>query len=265
MTYELVKVERLDGIGKIIMNNPSTLNAMNKQMEREMIAALGELAADNEIRVVVVTGAGRSFCSGADWKWLDSTESYSHKPPDQMRQSLVERQELILTMHHFAKPLIAMVNGPAVTVGFDIACVCDMRTGSEKTRFLQGWLRMGLSPGTGAPWLFPRIVGLGRAAEILMTMDFIEAEEAYRIGLLNRLVPSGQLEAETLLLAGKVAMGPPSALKLTRTMLYKGLTTNLETVLDMAAFCESITLGSQDHQEALAAFREKRAPRFQGK
>jgi enoyl-CoA hydratase/carnithine racemase len=264
MAYKLVKVEKLDRIAKVIMNNPTTLNAMNKQMEQEMITVLRDLATKDDIRLVIITGAGKSFCSGADWRWLDSHESYSHLPADKMQQALVDRQEVILTLHHYNKPLIAMVNGPAVTVGFDIACVCDMRTGCEKTRFLQGWLRMGLSPGTGAPWLFPRIVGLGRAAEILMTMDIIEAEEAYRMGLLNRLVPSEDLEAETLRLAEKVSTGPPVALRLTRTMLYKGLTTNLETVLDLAAFCEPVTLGSLDHKEALAAFREKRRPDFKG-
>ena len=230
-----------------------------------MIAGLKELENEENIRAVIVTGAGRSFCSGADWKWLGSKESYSHAPPDKMRQSLVERQELILTLHHYSKPLIAMVNGPAVTIGFDIACVCDMRTGCEKTRFLQGWSRMGLTPGGGAPWLFPRIVGLGKAAEILMTMDFIEADEAYQIGLLNRLVDSDELEAVTLQLAQKVAAGPPVALRLTRTMLYESLNSDLETALNLAAFCEPITLSSEDHQEALAAFREKRNPDFKGR
>jgi enoyl-CoA hydratase/carnithine racemase len=265
MGYEFLEIEKKGRIAKVIMSNPSTLNAMNKKMEREMISGLKQLEGEDDVRVVIVTGSGRSFCSGADWKWLDSKESYSHARPDQMRQSLVERQELILTLHHYAKPLIAMVNGPAVTIGFDIACVCDVRTGCEKTRFLQGWSRMGLTPGGGAPWLFPRIVGLGKAAEILMTMDFIEAEEAYQMGLLNKLVGSDELESATLQFAQKIADGPPVALRMTRTMLYAGLKSDLESILHMAAFCEPITLGSEDHQEALTAFREKRKPDFKGK
>jgi 2-(1,2-epoxy-1,2-dihydrophenyl)acetyl-CoA isomerase len=265
MAYEFLAIEKVNRVAKVIMTNPAALNAMNKQMEREMIAGLKQLESDDAIRVVVVTGEGRSFCSGADWKWLDSDESYSHASPDEMRQALIERQELILVLHHYSKPLIAMVNGPAVTIGVDIACYCDMRIGCETTRFLHGWTRMGLAPGGGAPWHLPRIVGLGKAAEILLTMGVVEAEEAYRIGLLNRLVDSDDLESETMQLAQEVADGPPVALRLIRTMLYEGLDSDLESALALAALCEPITLSSDDHQEALAAFREKRKPSFEGR
>ncbi len=158
-----------------------------------------------------------------------------------------------------------MVNGAAVGAGCDLAFACDMRTGSENTRFMNAFIRIGLFPGWGGTWLYPRVMALGKALEYLYTGDFIEAEDAEKLGVLNRLVSADELEKETMALAGKIASGPPVAMRLTKLQVYKGLNMDLETALQMAAACETITLTSEDHREGVAAFREKRQAKYQGR
>ena len=158
-----------------------------------------------------------------------------------------------------------MVNGPAVGAGFDLALVCDLRIGSEKARFMNAFVRIGLFPGWGGTWLYPRVMGVGRALEFLFTGDFTEAEEAGRLGVLNRLVSSEELEKETMALATRIAEGPPIAMRLAKMQVYKGLNMEFETALNIAAACETITLSSEDHREGVAAFREKRKPQFKGR
>jgi enoyl-CoA hydratase/carnithine racemase len=163
------------------------------------------------------------------------------------------------------KPTIAMVNGAAVGAGCDFAFGCDLRTGSENTRFMSAFIKVGLFPGWGGTWLFPRLMGVGKALEYLYTGDFIEAKDAEKLGILNRLVPAADLLTETMKLAEKIANGPPIAIRMTKLNVYKGLNMDLETALQVAAACESITLTSEDHKEGIAAFKEKRPAKFQGK
>jgi len=158
-----------------------------------------------------------------------------------------------------------MINGAAVGGGFDLACACDLRVGSEKARFMVAFTRIGLFPGWGGTWLYPRIIGIAKSAEMLFTGDFLEAKDAERYGLLNRLVPAEELEGETMALARRIADGPPIAIRLSKLQLYKGLEMDLETAMKVAAACETITLTSEDHKEGVAAFREKRRPQYKGK
>ena len=158
-----------------------------------------------------------------------------------------------------------MVNGAAVGAGCDLAMACDMRTGCESTRFMNAFVRIGLFPGWGGTWLYPRVMGVGRALEFLFTGDFMEAEEAGRLGVLNRLVASEDLEKETMALATRIAEGPPIAMRLAKMQVYKGLNMEFETALNVAAACETITLSSEDHREGVAAFREKRKADFKGR
>jgi enoyl-CoA hydratase/carnithine racemase len=164
------------------------------------------------------------------------------------------------------KPVIAMVNGAAVGAGFDLSCGCDIRIGSPRARFMVAYVRIGLFPGFGGTWLYPRMLGsIGKAAELLFTGDFMEAEEAYRLGFLNKLVPEEELENTTREMARKIASGPPIAIRLSKLMLYKGLEFDLETAMKMAAAAETITLTSRDHEEGTAAFRESRRPMYEGR
>ena len=162
------------------------------------------------------------------------------------------------------KPTIAMINGVCLGAGFDLALACDLRIASEKARFMCGFVKIGLFPGFGAAWLYPRTMGLAKAFELLFTGDTLEAKEAKEIGLLNKLTTPEELESVTMTLAKKITDGPPIALRLMKSQVYKGLGTDLVTALDEAAICESITLASMDHKEGITAFREKRTPSFEG-
>jgi enoyl-CoA hydratase/carnithine racemase len=196
-----------------------------------------------------------------------SAEERERKPrgAEEFRRGFRNIQGVILGLQRLEKPTIAMINGAAVGGGFDLACACDLRVGSEKARFMVAFTRIGLFPGWGGTWLYPRIIGIPKAAEMLFTGDFLEAKDAERYGLLNRLVTAEELEGETMALARRIADGPPIAIRLSKLQLYKGLEMDLETAMKVAAACETITLTSEDHKEGVAAFREKRRPQYKGK
>ena len=171
----------------------------------------------------------------------------------------------MLCLQRMEKPVIAMINGSAVGAGFDIACACDIRIGTPQARFMVAYVRIGLFPGFGGTWLYPRMLGsIGKAAEMLFTGDFLEADEAHRLGFLNKLVPEEDLESATLETAQKIAAGPPIAIRLSKLMLYKGLEFDLDTAMRMAAAAETITLTSKDHLEGTSAIRESRKPEYRG-
>jgi enoyl-CoA hydratase/carnithine racemase len=266
MPFETLLLEKKEGIGLLTMNRPDRMNAFNQQMEAEFVQALQEADQDDEIRVLVVTGAGKSFCAGADVGRM-SAEERERKPKgaEEFRRGFRNVQGIILGLQRLEKPTMAMINGPAVGGGFDLACACDLRLGSEKARFMVAFTRIGLFPGWGGTWLYPRLIGIPKAAEMLFTGDFLEAKDAERYGLLNRLVPAEDLEKETMSLARRIADGPPIALRLAKLQLYKGLGMDLESAMKVAAACETITLTSEDHKEGVAAFKEKRKPQYKGR
>ena len=171
----------------------------------------------------------------------------------------------MLALQRLEKPVIAKINGAAVGAGFDLACGCDIRIGTPRARFMVAYVRIGLFPGFGGTWLYPRMLGsIGKAAEMLFTGDFLEAEEAHRLGFLNQLVSEEELDAATWEMARKIANGPPIAIRLSKLMLYQGLDFDLETAMKMAAAAETITLTSRDHAEGTSAFRESRPPNYEG-
>ncbi|MDE2785812.1 MAG: enoyl-CoA hydratase-related protein [Chloroflexota bacterium] len=268
--YELIlyEAERDSSITRITLNRPDRLNALNDQMQVEIADAVARADADPDTRVVIITGAGRAFCAGGDMNQLGGSSNgngsgWTSGNADQVRRSFKLAQDMILGVQRCEKPVIAMVNGVATGAGLDLACACDIRTGTPRSRFMSAYVRIGLFPGFGGTWLYPRTMGsLGRAAEMLFTGDFLEAEDAYRLGFLNRLVAEDELEEATLAIAERIAAGPPIAIRLSKLMLYKGLEFDLETAMKMAAAGETITLTSQDHVEGVEAFRQKRAAEY---
>ena len=271
MKYETIIYEKAEGIARITLNRPEKLNALAYPMEPEIGMAVDEAARDNEVRVLIITGAGRGFCAGGDFRYsqvrtgevrVEEAEIGGESVPGRLIQRLFHG---ILMLQRMDKPTIAMVNGPAVGGGFDLAMACDLRIGSHNARFMMAFTRIGLVPGTGGCWFLPRIVGLPKALELLYTGDFVEAEEAYRIGLLNRLVPAEKLEEEAMALARKLARSPAMSLRLDKFMVYKGLSTDLETALGLGVACLGMCYGSEDHREGIKAFAEKREPVFRGK
>ncbi len=268
MDFEAIILKKEDHIATITLNRPERMNAVNQQMEQDLVAALDDVALDDDVRVVVLTGAGRVFCSGADVGGLSGGGGQSGLvgTPEGMRRYLRGGfQRVPLGLQKVDKPTIAMVNGAAVGAGCDFAFACDMRVGSENARFRNGFVRIGLVPGAGGTWLYTRLMGLGRGLEFLFTGDFLLAEQAERIGVLNKLVPADDLERETMELARKIAKGPPIAIQLSKMQAYKALETNLEAALEMAAACQAVALSTEDHREGVTAFLEKREAQYKGK
>lgn len=263
MKYQTIIQEKKEKIATITLNRPDRLNALNEQMIEDLIGAIEAIEKDQDARVLVLTGAGRAFCSGGDM--VDVEPKVAHFSSEAVRQYGRHWQKVILGLHRLSKPTIAMVNGVAVGGGFDIALACDMRVGSENAKFIVGYTRIGVISDLGGTWLLPRIIGMAKAAEFTFTSDPIEAKEAEKIGLLNKLVHASELETKTMELAHKIAKGPPIAIMLDKLQLYKGLEIDLETALDFEIACSSITVASQDFREALAAFSERREPRFEGR
>jgi len=215
----------------------------------------------------VLTGAVRAFCAGADVSRGESRERILDETnPERIRQAIrTGPQEVTRRLRNLEKPAIAMVNGPAIGAGLDWSLACDIRYASENARFGAGFTRLGLIQGTGGFWFLPRLMGSARAAEFIFTADIIDAREAERLGMVNRVLAPEALERETLGLAHRLARNPPLALKLSKLLLYRGLGVDLEHALEMAAGFQPILLNSQDHKEGLAAFREKREPVFKGR
>jgi enoyl-CoA hydratase/carnithine racemase len=259
-----VVLSKEDYIAKIILSRPERLNAFNRQMEEELIEALASVHEDRDVKVLVLSGAGRAFCSGGDVS-ENMAEEYggsAQKINDTFHHIY---NGIILQLFNLDIPTIGMINGVAVGLGFDLALACDIRIGSENTRFMVGFTKMGLTPAAGGAWLMPRLMGLAKAIEFIYTADFLEAEEALRLGVLNRVVPAAALEKETMALARRIGENSPLANRLAKLQIHKGLNTDLGTALELGSTCQAICLTSEDTKEALAAFREKRKPVFKGR
>ena len=248
----------------ITLNRPERLNAFNRQMEDELIEALASVHEDRDIKVLVLTGAGRAFCSGGDVS-ENMAEEYggtAQKVSDTFHHIY---NGIILQLFNLDIPTIGMINGVAVGLGFDLALACDIRIGSEDARFMVGFTKMGLTPAAGGAWFMPRLMGLAKAIEYIYTADFLEAEEALRLGVLNKLVPAAVLEQETMVPARKIGENSPLANRLAKLQIHKGLNSDLGTALELGSTCQAICLTSEDTREALVAFREKRKPVFKGR
>ena len=269
--YQHIILEKdpAEHIARITINRPDRRNALHDDATHEMGTAIDDVAADDDIRVLIITGSGQAFCAGGDLNSLKGGSDpgmWVSENTDDIRRSFRLAQRMILGIQRMEKPVIAMINGVAVGAGFDLACACDIRIASPKARFMVAYVRIGLFPGFGGTWLYPRTLGsMGKAAELLFTGDFMEADEAYRLGFLNHLVEETELEPKTTEIARKIAAGPPIAIRLSKLMLYKGLEFDLETALKMAAAAETITLTSYDHGEGTQAIRESRKPLYEGR
>ena len=265
--FEQAILKKEKHVAVITLNRPEKLNAWTHQLFDDVLAALEDVRSDDNIRVLVITGAGKGFCSGGD---VDEFESWlletSRKGPEVVRRYVrTGPQRIIRAIRDLDRPVIAMVNGIAMGAGIDLAAACDIRTGCERTRFMYGATRLGLITGLGSLWLLPRIIGLAKTAELAYTADFIDADEAYRIGLLNKLWPSSELEKETMALARRIATRAPIAVRMARQIIFKGLHMDFETALEFIATCQGITAPSEDHTEAYHALIEKRQGVFKDK
>ncbi len=251
-----------DRIATITLNRPEKLNAFTGRMIDRWAWALGEAQRDSEVNVVVVTGAGRAFCAGGD---VERMGGRAPTPLDH-KNALWEKIHRIPKMLELMdKPVIAMVNGVAVGAGMGMALMCDLRIASEDARFSTGYVKVGLVPGDGDAFFLPRLVGIAKALELLWTGDFVEAKEAERLGIVNRVVPVSRLPEETYALARRITDGPQIAIRLMKRVVYQSLRLDLRTHLDLVSSHMVLTRETEDHKEGVRAFQEKRPPKFTGR
>lgn len=259
MAYETILYEVRDNVGLITLNRPQVLNAVTVQMMEELMEALGQAEGDDGVRALVLTGAGRAFCAGQDVRTL------SEGSKEELVALVTNRYPpLIQRFWSLEKPILAAVNGAAVGAGFNLALACDLRLAAENASFGAVFVRIGLAPDSGSVFFLPRLVGTAKAAELLFTGDIIDAAEAQRLGLVNRVVPAEKLMEEALALAGRLAQGP-RAVGLAKRALYGSLTLDLAQALAYEAQVQAEALATEDAQEGVRAFLEKRKPEFRGR
>jgi len=249
MDYKAIILEKKDNIATLTFNRPERLNAITVEMGEELLSAIADVNDDDKVRVLVITGAGRGFCSGADVTRMAGGAAGDVSPAreaEERRPEALGERDLMVRftrgLQKMKKPTIAMVNGVAAGVGCDIAFACDLVVGSENARFVNAFIRRGIPPGDGGAWLYPRVMGLHKALEYILTGDFIEAKEAERVGILNYLVPTAELEEKAMSLARRIAEHSPRAIELSKRLLYEGLATNFETVQHLTAAYQSLKL-----------------------
>ena len=260
MGYTTLIVERTGAIATLTLNRPDARNALDMVMRQEMLGALDELEADASVRVLILTGRGEHFCAGGDVKSM--RERRQTAAEGRARVQLLNR--MVQRLVDFPRPTIAMVDGYAVGAGTNLALCCDLVIASERARFGELFNKLGLAPDGGGTWLLPRLVGLARAKELIFTGDVFDAAEAARIGLVNRVVPVAELPVVTRALAEKIASGPPAVQRMAKHMLNRAASSDLAAALDLEAYSQGLAIAAEDHQEGLAAFFDKRAPKFTG-
>ena len=260
--YETILFEKAGGVANIALNRPAKLNAFDGPMHDELYAALGSAAEDEEVRCILVRGEGRGFSAGAD---LAQIVREADGDPDLGEYLRGTYSRLVKRMVGIEKPLVAALHGPVYGAGVGIALACDLRIVAENAKFSVAFIKIGLMPDAGVTFLLPRVVGLGRAMEMSMLGDAVDAEEAYRIGLVNKVVAEDALSKEARNLAERLATMPTGALGRIKHSLYASFEKDLETALESEAEGQTFCGYTQDHKEGVTAFFEKREARFTGR
>jgi len=254
------------GVLVATLNRPEVKNAFSEEMLSGFIAALDRAAADPEIGCVLLTGAGDVFCSGGDLGRRSRDEAGGDPSALERRQRLQKvTHRVAQAVERFEKPLICAVNGAAVGAGMDLSLMCDIRFAGQSARFAERYIRVGLLPGNGGAWFLPRLVGPAKALELLWTGDFVGADEALRIGIVNRVYPDDELLSEAISFAQSLAEGPPLQIRDIKILMNQSLRTDLRTSLEMVASQMAVIQCTDDYREAISAFKEKRKPIFRGK
>jgi len=255
--YESLRVDRSGGVVTITLDRPARKNAINGAMWEELGSVVAEIARRSADRVVVFTGAGGDFCSGAD---LSEPSADEHHLAGLRRVG-----DLCLAIARLPQPTIAKVRGVAVGAGLNLALVCDLVVAAEGARFSEIFAKRGLSLDFGGSWILPRLIGMHRAKELALLAPIIDAREAAEIGLVNRVLPDAELDAFVDGWVADLVAGPPIALAMTKRMLNNSFNVTLEEALDDEGVSQTVNLGTADNREAISAFLAKRAPNFQGR
>ena len=258
---EEIQLTLEENIATITINRPSVKNAITSEMWDELQRIFIELGYRDDVRAVIVTGAGDDFCSGAD---VSGMASPSEGPRLHELESMRKVGDCCLSLFNMPKVTIAKVPGVAVGAGMNLALCCDLVVASENARFSEIFAKRGLSVDFGGSFLLPRIIGLQKAKELVLLAEVLSAAEADRMGLINYVVPHDQLDDKTLELAQKAASGPPRALAMSKAMLNKSFANSLQDALDQEGTSQTVNFTTKDVSEAMKAFQEKRPPRFSG-
>jgi len=261
VSYQEIIYEKENGLAIITFNRPEVRNALNYLAIDEALEAASDADADDSVKVLILTGAGdKAFVAGADIEELRARNTLT-----ELGKRSARRRVLANLLETMSKPTIAAINGFAVGTGLELAIACTIRIASENAKFGQPEINLGIMPGNGGTQRLPRLVGEGRAMEMILTGDLIDAQEAYRIGLVNRVVPQAELMPYVKELATKLAGKPPLAIKLAKDAVHAGLNMNLKDGIEYENKLFAILCGSKDKQEGVNAFLEKRRPDFQGR
>jgi len=263
MSQDLLEALK-DGVAVLTLNRPDRLNAMSPSMLDALLEALPRLAADPEVGVVVLTGAGRAFCSGGDVKAMAEGREFGGTTLEEKAQALRSRMEVSRWLHEMPKPTIAMVRGAAAGAGMSLALACDLRVAGDTARFATAFARVGYAGDFGGSWFLTQLVGTGKARELYFTTDIVDAREARELGMVNRVVPDARLEEETLALAARLARGPRIAYRYMKRNFNAAESGTLKDLLDLEAWHHTRCGLTEDHREAAKAFVEKRDPVFRG-
>lgn len=261
---EFLNIERDGPVVTLTMNQPEARNPLTgNSAVPEFVAACERISADMSVRAVIVTGAGSAFCSGGNVKDMQKYAGEALQPigiRDEYRRGI---QRLPLALYNLEVPTIAAVNGPAIGAGCDLACMCDIRIASERAKFAESFIKVGIVPGDGGAWLLPRVVGRSKAAEMSFTGEMLDAQQALACGLVSRVVPHDQLLAAAHELAMRIAANPGATLRLTKRLLREGEHQRLDSLLELSAAYQALAHKTPQHYEAVSAFIEKRPPRFE--
>ncbi len=263
MNNAFLLYDQQDHVVTLTMNQPEQRNPLtgNSAVD-EFTDALARISADKSVRAVIITGAGSAFSAGGDIRVMQK-QAHSDVLPTTIREDYRQGiQRLPLALFNLEVPVIAAVNGPAIGAGLDLACMCDLRIASEKAKFAESFVKLGIIPGDGGAWLLPRVVGMARAAELAFTAEVIDAQCALAWGLVSRVVPEEQLMAEAHALAQRIVVHPPQAMRMTKRLMREALHTRLDTLLELSASYQALAHKTPEHAEAVNAFLEKRSPNF---
>jgi 2-(1,2-epoxy-1,2-dihydrophenyl)acetyl-CoA isomerase len=264
MIYACLLYEVKDGIATLTLNRPHRLNALGDSLRDDLLDAVSRASADPEVRVMIVTGAGKGFCAGGDVKAMNEAKEERRERP-LLEKIAPSRDRTLLAMRDAPQPIIAAVNGAAAGAGMNLALGCDIRIASTAARFAQAFVRRGLHPDWGGTYFLPRVVGMAKACELIFTGDVIEAAEALRLGLVSQVVAPEELMPTAYALAGKIAAGPPLAIRLAKRALYHSVDSDLRSALEFETFAQNICSETEDAREGIRAFVEKRPPVFRGR
>lgn len=266
MNFQEIIFSKENRVATVTLNRPTKLNAYSEIMVHEIISALSDCRDDDDVRAVIITGAGRGFCSGGD---IGRDFQYPARYRGHRMEALLEMREnmhqLVILLRRFDKPTIAAINGPAVAGGLTLALSCDFRIAAESAKLGDTSHKFALIPDEGGAYLFPKVMGLQNALKMSLFSEVYPAAKAKELGLVTEVVPDEELMATARLWAEKLADGPPIAIRMTKRMMYKQQTMDLENALEDAALAIMVTNYCEDVKEGTAAFHEKRKPNFKGR